>query len=395
MLTGNFGFRLKYKSRSVLNAVIERYGGNGIYDLKGPHSQKDKHALIIYSAEAVSKYLSGTLDNFPAIHSHSGFRESIELLNRVLDLGYTVDYFSYKKPPVIHWSKYQLVIDASNNLEHAGEVAGQKRIFYATTCHWRLFQHNAYKHADSFYKRNKILLYPDRELINNYSDEAADIITCFGGSYQANSFGPNKHKVRRLTISTTHLPKPGFKKTIGAKNKFMWFAGYGSFHKGFDLVVEAFLKMPDMELHIFSHIESQPKLYNWFLQITRDAKNIRYHGWAAPDSEQFKNYVRLCDAVVFASTSEGGAGAIIQCMQFGLIPIINASTGIDLANSKFNITGNDPEEEIASIIDKVTAFSKSETEELQHYAHELTLQYSQQHTLEQYSLSLKSVIEHL
>jgi glycosyltransferase involved in cell wall biosynthesis len=395
MLTGNFGFRLKYKSRSLLDAAIERYGGNGIYDLKGPRSQKDKHALIIYSAEAVSKHLSGTLDSFPAIHTHSGFRESIELLNRVLDLGYTVDYFSYKKPPAIQWSKYQLVIDSSNNLEHAREVAGQKRIYYATTCHWRLFQHNAYKHADSFYKRNKILLYPDRELINNYSDEAADIITCFGGSYQANSFGPNKNKVRQLTISTTHLPEPGFKKVTGAKNKFMWFAGYGSFHKGFDLVVEAFLKMPDMELHIFSHIESQPRLYHWFLQITRDAKNIRYHGWAAPDSALFKNYAQLCDAVVFASTSEGGAGAIIQCMQFGLIPIINVSTGIDLANNKFNITGNDPEEEITSIIDKVTAFSKSETEELQQYAHELNQQYSQQHTLEHYSESLKNVIEHL
>src|SRR4051812_4290346 len=116
MLTTNFGFRVKYKSRHLLDSIISRYGGNGIYNLKGHGSQKDKHALIIYTAEALSKYLSHTLSEFRSMSSHSGFRESIELLNTVLDLGYTVDYFDLKNTPAIDWKKYQLVIDAGNNL---------------------------------------------------------------------------------------------------------------------------------------------------------------------------------------------------------------------------------------------------------------------------------------
>ena len=393
MLKNNFGFRLKYKSRTILDAVISRYGGNGIYNLKGPNAKKDKHALIIYTAEALSKHLSNTLSSFPSMGSHSGFRESIELLNLVLDMGYQVDYFDLKTPPDIDWNKYELVIDAGNNLEHAKIVRGQKKIFYATSCHWRLFYENAYKHTDSFYRRNKLLLYPDRELKTNYSDEAADIITCFGGSYQEKSFGVNSHKIRHLNISTTFVPGPSFKKNIGSKNKFMWYAGHGPFHKGLDLVVDAFIKMPEKELHIFGNIELNKKLYAWFLEITKRTTNITYHGWATPDSNIFQEYARYCDAVVFASSSEGGSGATIQCMQFGLIPIINQSTAIDLANSSFNVLGNTPEEEIDSIIERVSAFSAAATDALQAYSDQLAETYSRKHTVDTYTKSLREAIE--
>lgn len=395
MLTGNFGFRLKYKSKTLLEALIQKYGGCGIYGIKGPRSQPGRHALIIYTAEALSKHLSNTLSSFPSMSSHSGFRESIELMNAVLDLGYTVDYFSFKEAPDIAWSKYQLVIDSANYLEGAPAVPGQKRIFYATSCHWRLFYENAYRHTDSFYRRNGLLLYPDRELKTNYSDEAADLITCFGGSYQAASFGPNSHKVRHLNISTTCLPATDFKKVIASKTKFMWYAGYGVFHKGLDLVVEAFMQLPDMELHVFGHIEANTKLYSWFLEKKASVSNITYHGWATPDSETFRTHAQLCDAVVFTSSSEGGAGAIIQCMQFGLIPIINKSTAIDLPENPFNITGNDPEEEIASMIQKVKQFAGTDTTQLQRYSDELAEHYCRNNTIASYISSIKTAIASL
>jgi glycosyltransferase involved in cell wall biosynthesis len=393
MLTNNLAFRVKYRSRSLLDALINRYGGNGIYNLKGEKSIKDKYALVIYTAEALSKQLSGTLSEFPHMASHSGFRESIELLQLLLGMGYIVDYFDMKSPPVIDWNKYELVIDAGNNLEKSKAVRGQKKIFYATGCHWKVFYDNAYRHVDSFYRRNKILLYPDREVKPGYSDDAADVITCFGGTYQAASFGNNRHKVRQIQISTTHVPGNNFRKKIVNNDSFLWYAGYGPFHKGFDLVVEAFLRMPEKVLHIFGYIESNEKLYAWFKMVTQNRNNIHYHGWTTPDSNLFQKYVSLCDAVICASSSEGGAGAIVQCMQFGLIPIINLSTAIDLTNDKFNITGSNPEEEITSIIERVNIFRQTDSEELQSYSENLSNQYSGEHTIQKYSDSLRKVIE--
>lgn len=391
MLRNNKGFRLKYKSRSILNAIIKHYGGNGIYNITGPKSQKEKRALVIYTAEALSKYLSNTLSSFTSFTSHSGFGESIAMLNVLLDMGYTVDYFNITDTPAIEWEKYELVIDGSNNLQRSKEVNGQKKIYYSTGCHWKTFYDNAYKHTNSFYKRNGLLLYPDRELKTNYSDEVADIITCFGGTYQAESYFLNKQKVRKLNISTTYIPLD-FHKTIALKNKFIWYGGHGPFHKGIDLVTEAFLKMPDMELHIFGNIELNHKLYEWFVKTTANAKNITYHGWATPESEKFKSYVQQCDAFVFASSSEGGAGSVIQCLQFGLIPIINQATAVDLSNDKFNITGKDPEEEIDSIIEKVRLFSKTNSEELLEYSGKLKKHYCELHTIDSYAGSLEAVI---
>jgi glycosyltransferase involved in cell wall biosynthesis len=227
----------------------------------------------------------------------------------------------------------------------------------------------------------------------NYSDEAADIITGFGGSYQIASYRENSHKMRQLKISTTCIPGAAFKKTIGSKNKFMWYAGYGAFHKGLDLVVEAFIQMPEKELHIFGNIESNKKLYAWFLTVIEKSRNITYHGWATPDSAIFQEYAQLCDAVVYASSSEGGPGAIIQCMQFGLVPILNRFSAIDPPRNTFNITGNTPEEEIDSIVRQAHAFSNTPAEELQQYSDELALYYSQNHTIERYVSSLKAAIE--
>ena len=393
MLKDNLGFRIKYKSRTLLDKLIGRLGGNGIYNIKGPDSQSDNHALVIYTAEALSKHLSGTLTEFPHMDSHSGYRESIEILNLLLELGYVVDYFDMKAPPKIDWNKYRLVIDAGNNLENCKVVNGQKKIYYSTSCHWRLFYNNAYNHTDSFFRRHKQLLYPDREMKTNYSDEAADIITCFGGSYQAESFGANKHKVRQLNISTTYIPPLAFKKTIGQKNKFMWYAGYGPFHKGLDLVVEAFIKMPEKELHVFGNIELNKKLYAWFKDVMTRNSNIHYHGWLTPDNAKFQQFVKECDAIVYASSSEGGSGATIQCMQFGLIPIINKSTAIDLSNNTFNITGKTPEEEIDSIIERVKVFSDAPPTELQSYSEQLSKYYCENHTVEMFKGTLRKVIE--
>ncbi len=395
MLESNFGFRLKYKSRTLLNSFINKHGGNGIYNLKGPASKKNKHALIIYTAEALSKYLSNTLSSFPELTSHSGFNESIELLNTLLDNGYTVDYFNLKETPAIEWNKYELIIDAGNNIEYSKPVTGQKKIYYSTGCHWLTFYNNAYKHSDSFFRRNNILLYPDRQLTPNYCDDAADIITCFGGSYQKESFGANKNKIRSINISTTFIPPTTFKKKIATKNKFIWYGGHGPFHKGIDLVVEAFEKMPDKELHIFGNIELNGKLFEWFEKRTRITKNITYHGWATPDSKKFQDHVAICDAFVYASSSEGGPGSVIQCLQFGLIPIINKSSATDIKNDRFGINGNTPEEEIESIILNVERFSKTDSGELQQFSNELAEYYSANHTIQTYAQSIKKVIQSL
>lgn len=391
MLKNNLGFRIKYKSRYLLNEINEKFGGNGIYNIKNANSKKGKNALIIYTAEVISNYLRNKVSSFKEFNSHSGFQESIAMLELLTDLGYTVDYFHLVNTPKIDWQKYELIIDASGNIQHSKHIVGQKLIYYSTSCHWKTFLNNALVHSNSFYERNKILLYPDRIIEANYSDEAANIITCFGGLYQKNSFLEQKHKVQQIKIST-NFTESNFKKKIGSKKKFLWFSGHGPFHKGLDIVTEAFLRMPDKELHIFGNIELNVKMFKWFNTVTNNSKNIFYHGWGKLGDTKLNTAFEECDAFVYASSSEGGAGSAIVCMQMGLIPIINASTAIDLEENEFGIQGIDPSDQIESIIKNVSLFSKKETEELQQKSNKLSTFYMQNNNISAYKNSLTEVI---
>lgn len=364
MLRSNLGFRIKHKTRSLINKWIEERGGMGIYGLKSDEFKAGQNALLIYTAEALSAKLSGKLKDFIQFNNHSGFRESLLLLEALLEAGYTVDFLHLHDTPKIEWTKYKLVIDAGQNLENAPEVSGQKRIYYSTSCHWKVFLNNQLQRVDSFQNRNGLLLKPDRQIVAGYSDDRADLISIFGGDYQKESFGANASKIVPITITSSFLPKT-FIKNFSGKKKFLWYGGYGPFHKGLDLVVEAFRELANCELHVMGFLDYDPVFKTWFLEQLATYSNLHYHGWLRPDSPDFQYWAGECDAVVFASSSEGGSGSIIQCLQYGLIPILNSASGIRLESSTFKITGKTPEEEIVSIREQVKLFCDTKVSELQ------------------------------
>ncbi|MCU0361199.1 MAG: glycosyltransferase [Bacteroidia bacterium] len=390
MLKSNLGFRLKFKSKIFLNHLLTKIGGYGIYDISGPASKKGKHALEIYTAEAVSAKLSGKIDTFNKLNSHSGFSESLVLLELLLEKGFIVDFFHLYGPPEITWSKYELVIDAGQNLDKAPEENGQKKIFYSTACHWKTFRENQMLRCVSFQNRNGMLIKPDRDIEAGYSDDYADIITCFGGPYQWASFGKNSKKVRQLNISCTHIPQ-NVQKKIRNKNKFIWFGGYGPFHKGLDLVIEAFSELPNCELYIMGHLNQDLIFQKWLGSMFLKHHNIHFKGWLEPQSPEFLKLALECDGAVFASSSEGGAGSVIQCMQFGVIPIVNQSTSLPTEKNPFEVHGQNVEEEIASIKEAVLKFCDTDIASLQKLSEEIQLFSREHHCLNAYKNSLEKL----
>lgn len=394
MFRDNFGFRLKYKIKQLAGDWINRHGGFGIYEIRQKGNKSGKNALIIYTAEAVSAYLSGKLDQFTKLNSHSGFRESLLMLELLLENGYTVDFLHLYDTPEIHWNKYELVIDAGQSLQKAPPVSGQKKIFYATSCHWKTFRENQLIRCSSFQQRNGLVLQPDRDIPSGYSDEVADVITCFGGIYQKESFGHNALKVKELNISCTHVPQD-FRKKINSGHKFMWYGGYGPFHKGLDLVVEAFRELPACELHIMGHLEADTRFYEWFKEQLSHHPHMHYHQWVTPESQAFYHLAAECDAVVFASSSEGGAGSVLQGMQFGLIPICNAATSLRTGFEQFPIQGKDPLAEISSIREQVKLFMDTPAGQKQLLAEQLLMECRTKYTLDSYKKSLSRILEDL
>ena len=76
---------------------------------------------------------------------------------------------------------------------------------------------------------------------------------------------------------------------------------------------------------------------------------INDNGWMDVNDLHFQHLAENCIASVYCSAAEGGAGAIIQAMQFGCIPIVNDSTALRGQHTGFLLQGQSPKELISSI----------------------------------------------
>lgn len=112
------------------------------------------------------------------------------------------------------------------------------------------------------------------------------------------------------------------------RKQFLCFAGNGFICKGVDLVTEAFLRNPDLSLHICGPAENA--YFEYYGPKIAASKNIKYHGFIEPGGENFNRLASVCSYVVFHSSAEGCCTSVATAMRAGLVPIINPWTGINV-----------------------------------------------------------------
>jgi len=160
-------------------------------------------------------------------------------------------------------------------------------------------------------------------------------------------------------------------------NSFLCFTGNGFICKGVDLVVEAFLKAPDKELHICGPA-SEKAFFEHYGNVINNSPNIKYHGFIEPGGARFNELAAKCSFVVFHSAAEGCCTSVATAIKAGLIPIINEWTGINIVDEGYilseegdlikniveavdtasNITKKEYEKLVSKILNKATIFSQ-------------------------------------
>src|SRR3989338_6884527 len=139
--------------------------------------QNSKRALVVFSIESLPYFLKGKLEQFPYLTHHSRYWESAEIARLLNCHGYIVDYFHSKGYPKIEWAKYDLVIDCLNNLKDAPAVAGQIKVYYASSNHWIPWNFAELHRTKMFRERTGIAVPTNRQIPCIASDEYADFIT--------------------------------------------------------------------------------------------------------------------------------------------------------------------------------------------------------------------------
>lgn len=166
------------------------------------------------------------------------------------------------------------------------------------------------------------------------SIQTANGIICVGNVAVYNSYiqqGVPKNKIKMINYGVGKPSSP--KKKKNEKVSFVYVASDIGLRKGVHILNEVFesLSQSDQEysLDIIGKVaDSHTEKILKNMKVTAHGK-IKIHGWIDAASSEYSKVLGKADFVVGPSLEEGQAGAILDAMRHGVIPIITANTGID------------------------------------------------------------------
>lgn len=315
-------------ARQFIKKVLFRFNGRVL--TQKPKGARKGYALVSY-----------TLVPFfqpEVLYAHANYWTSAEIVRLLVEMGYEVDVIEVDNNTFVPKKPYAYFVDLHSNMERIGPMLPKNciKIFHAVAAHW-LFQNTAeYKRFLELQQRRNATLTPRRLSPPNFAIEHADIVTLFGNEFTSSTFAYAKKELLVTPFPTTHLfDFPEQKNFETAKKHFIWFGGVGAIHKGLDLTIEAFAKMPDFHLTICGKVINEHDFVEEYKEELA-LPNIHAAGLLDPGGEEFKKIYTKSLGVIFPSCSEGGGGSCIVAMHSGLIPIASYESAIDTAG--FGIT---------------------------------------------------------
>ncbi len=157
------------------------------------------------------------------------------------------------------------------------------------------------------------------------------------------------------------------------------------------LTLEVFADLPDYKLIVCGPIEAQYE--RQFVAAYENElfhqQNIEAIGWIDVSSDRFKEVVNRCVGLVYPTASEGQSGAVITCMQAGLIPLVSRECGVDV--HQFGKVF--PDCKIATLRETIIKISEEPIEALKKRAQESWKYARSRHTTDAYQSEYRQMIE--
>ncbi len=309
-------------------------------------ADRPRSALLVYLPTA---FLVDRAD--PIYDSHSNLRQCRQIASLLDERGYVVDVLHKNDPRFAPYRRYDLII--SERLDEVGDADrfGSDAVvaFLATSLNHELHNRNVRMRHERMAKRRGCHL----EVRRVHPDASralarSDALLTFGNDFTVGTWrdafdGPalafNNYGVRQ--------PAPSVKEKdfAAARSEFLFFATGSQMQKGLDLLLEVFCRHPRLRLHVCSKFERESDFSACYDRELHGMPNIHPVGWTSVHSADFDRLVHRCAYVIHPTCSEGQAGSVVQCMSFGLIPLVTKEAGIDTAD--FGITF--PDDSLESI----------------------------------------------
>jgi glycosyltransferase involved in cell wall biosynthesis len=269
----------------------------------------------------------------PMPNDHTWYWEVWQIAQTFLTLGYNVDVIQFHNDKFVPQKDYAFFIDIRHRMEALAPKLNKDciKIFHVDIANMVFRNAAECNRLLELQRRKGITLKPQRFEVPNLGIEYADCAIVLGNDFTTDTFKYANKPMYRIPISSPSVyPYPDNKDFEAVRKRFLWFGGSALVLKGLDLVLDAFAQMPEYHLTICGPVSSDKEFEQAFYKELYETPNIHTYGWIDVSSSDFIEVTNNCLGLVYPSVSEGQSGAVISCLQAGLIPILSYESGVDV-----------------------------------------------------------------
>lgn len=325
--------------------------------------------------------------------SHTHHTESLLMAQAFLELGYNVDVIDYRNGGFKPGKNYTYFFSARTSFTQIASRLNDDciKIVHLDTAHFLFNNAAAYRRLLELQQRRGVATTSFKWVEHNYAPESADYLTVLGNDFTESTYSYSKKPIFRLPVPTPGIYPPCFSKDYDKhKKRFLWLGSKGVVHKGLDLVLDVFSELPDFHLTVCGPLDesAEPEFYRAYYEELYGKLNIDTVGWVDVSSPEFIDITSRCCALIYPSSSEGQAGAVITCLQASLIPVVSYESGVDVGD--FGIILKDSTHtEIRDAITELSEKSNVELENMSRGAYEYA---TSNHSKENYLKEFQKII---
>ncbi len=312
----------------VIGQLTRRRGLVSLPPLRPSNQSIPPRALISYITAAFDSGKAGDKAD-----PHTNLWECRQIAETFRQFGYGVDVIDWDDRRFTPKKPYEFLVDIGCNLERLAPLVGPDctKILHATGKHW-LFQNRAeYQRLEDLRIRRGAVLLPRRTAPAGFGVEAADCLTVMGNESTVETLRYAGKPCHRIPLSTTaEYPWDDTKDFSWARRRFLWLGKNGMVHKGLDLTLEAFAKLPELQLTVCGPVKLEPDFERLYRRELYELPNIRTVGWVDLAGAQFAEITRECGTLLNPSCSESCSGSVVTCLHAGVTTIVSRESGVDV-----------------------------------------------------------------
>ncbi|MBD2508635.1 glycosyltransferase [Nostoc muscorum FACHB-395] len=330
----------------------------------------------------------------PMPNDHTWYWEVWQIAQTFLDLGYNVDVIQFHNDKFVPQKHYAFFIDIRHRMEALAPKLNKDciKIFHVDIANMVFRNAAECNRLLEVQQRKGVTLKPQRFEVPNLGIEYADCAIVLGNNFTTDTFKYANKPMYRIPISSPVVyPYPDKKDFEAVRKRFLWFGGSALVLKGLDLVLDAFAQMPEYHLTVCGPVSSDKEFEQAFYKELYETPNIHTYGWIDVSSPDFIEVTNNCLGLVYPSVSEGQSGAVISCLQAGLIPILSYESGVDVHDFGVIFDNLSLEE----IKEKVRSISNLPVENLQMMSLKAWEYARANHTKEKFAQVYRNVVEQI